>query len=41
MTPKEENIVKHHVNCDRPKNRLTQFLLGMDTIEKKVHPVFF
>ena len=41
MTPEEENIVKHKVNCDRPKDRLTHFLLGMDSIEKKVHPVIF
>ena len=41
MTPKEENIVKHQVNCGTPKNRLAQFLLGMESIEKKVHPVIF
>ena len=39
MTAKEEDIVKHHVNCGTPKNRLTQFIRGMDSIESKVHPV--
>ena len=39
MTAKEENTVKHHVNCGTPKNRLTQFVRGMKSIEKKVHSV--
>ena len=39
MTKKEECIVKHAVNCGAPKYRLKQFLLGMESIEKKVHPV--
>ena len=41
MTPKEENIVRHHLDCGRPKDRLKKFMLGMDSIEKKVHPVMF
>ena len=41
MTAEEENIVKHHVNCGAPKNRLTQFVLGMKSIKRKVHPVIF
>ena len=40
MTAKEESIVKHKVNCGRLKNRLELFLLGMDSIEEKVHLVF-
>ena len=39
MTSEEEDIVKHHVNCGRLKNRLALFLHGMKSIEKKVHPV--
>ena len=41
MTPTEENIVKHQVNCGAPKKRLSQFLLGMKSIKKRVHPVIF
>ena len=39
MTKKEECIVKHAVNCGAPKQRLKQFLVGMKSIEHKVHPV--
>ena len=39
MTKKEESIVKHAVNCGAPKRRLRQFLLGMESIKDKVHPV--
>ena len=39
MTVTEENIVKHHVHCGAPNCRLAQFLLGMESIENKVHPV--
>ena len=39
MTKKEECIVKHAVNCGAPKYRLKQFLLGMESIKEKVHPV--
>ena len=40
MTAEEESIVKHQVNCGRLKNRLALFILGMDSIEEKVHLVF-
>ena len=39
MTAAEENIVKHKVHCGEPNSRLAQFLLGMESIEQKVHPV--
>ena len=39
MTAEEESIVKHKVNCGRLKNRLALFILGMDSIEEKVHLV--
>ena len=39
MTADEENIVKHKVHCGAPNSRLAQFLLGMESIEYKVHPV--
>ena len=39
LTPKEECIIKHKVNCGRPKDRLTLFLLGMDSVKKKVYQV--
>ena len=39
MTSDEKDIVKHHVNCGRLKNRLALFLHGMESIERKVHPV--
>ena len=39
MTEKEENFVKHQVNCGSPKKRLAQFICGMESIKKKVHPV--
>ena len=39
MTAKEEDIVKHHVHCGAPKNRLAKFLQGMKSIESRVHPV--
>ena len=39
MTADEENIVKHKVHCGAPDSRLAQFLLGMKSIEHKVHPV--
>ena len=39
MTATEENIVKHQVHCGSPNYRLAQFLLGMESVENKVHPV--
>ena len=38
MTQKEESIVKHAVYCGAPKKRHMQFLLGMKSIEERVHP---
>ena len=39
LTPEEECVLKNAVSCGRPKDRLTLFLLGMDSIKKKVHQV--
>ena len=41
LTPTEECVLKNAVNCGRPKDRLTLFLLGMDSIKKKVHQVIY